>query len=382
MSARMSALRSVAALALACAGVLSACADDRATVTELAGPPAYGFILLSAPGTGSRNLPNGQAVFARPFKPPAGTAIDSVLTIRLGGLDTLTTGFYQVWVGLDSPTVESAQLAPATGTLRVIRTDSTLNAEGDVVATVDTQVVPGVSSFQNGGPATRIELVPDRLPTGQSAVAATLVLVTVETTNAATTPGTVQPLWIRRTGGTTVYLERPNAAGTGTDSVQATTTSAAVFGNFSFTASQRYVFTAQGRGRAAVRGNEIVVTDSNLARPPIGYFYSVNLTKRDEVNRPIEPLALGDLKAPAPDSVSLRNADVEIVHPVVQVRPPSIVAASNRLKSTSTAPRPFEGYADVLITLESKFGPEDVISPTTIMTGNVPDIVRLAPATP
>lgn len=383
MSARMSASRSVAALALASAGVLSACADDRATVTEQAGPPAYGFIMLSAPGTGSRNLPNGQAVFARPFKPPAGLVIDSVLTVRLAGLDSLTTGRYQVWLGKDTNDLTGAGLVPATGTLRIIHTDSTVNAEGDVVATVDTQVVAGVSSFQNGGAATRVELVPGPLPTGQNAVAATLILVTVETTDAPTTPGAVQPIWALRAGGTTVYTEQPQAgSATATDSIRATTTSVARFGNFSFTPSARYVFSAQGRGRAAVRANQIVVTDSNLARPPIGYFYAVNLTKRDEVNRPVERLALGDLMAPAPNPVSLRDADVQLVHPVVEERPPSITAASNRFTSTSTAERPFEGYADVLITLESKFGSEDVISPTVIMTGNVPDIVRLAPAAP
>ena len=385
MSARMSALRSVAALTLASAGGLAACADDRATVTEVAGPPAYGFIMLSAPGTGSRNLPNGQAIFARPFKPPAGQVVDSVLTIRLAGLDSLTTGRYQVWLGKDTAdaTGVGAGLVPATGTLRIIHTDSTLNAEGDVVATVDTQVVAGVSSFQNGGAATRVELVPGPLPTGQNAVAATLILVTVETTDAPTTPSDIRPIWVTRAGGATVFTEQPRAgSATATDSVRATTTSTARFGNFSFIAAERYLFTAQGRGRAAIRGNEVVVTDSNLARPPKGYFYAVNLTKRDEVNRPIERLYIGDLMAPAPNPVTLRDADVQIVHPVVQVRPPSIAAATNRLKSTSTAERPFEGYADVLITLESKFGSEDLIAPTVIMTGNVPDVVKLAPTTP
>jgi hypothetical protein len=66
---------------------------------------------------------------------------------------------------------------------------------------------------------------------------------------------------------------------------------------------------------------------------------------------------------------------------VVQVAPPSIAAAASRLVA-DTVPTlasralPYKGFAEVRITLESKYGRPDVMAPTIVVSGTVPGVVR------
>ena len=186
----------IVGVAAAVALIAGACDDARTDVSAPDGGVAYGF-QLAADG---RNVPSIQLRYRR----PAGTAqtppVDSSLTITLRGLDSLTTRVYQVWLAnLNADSTALVDVVKATGQLRWVRTDSSVNAEGDIVATeVSGTIANAGSSFTNGGPATRVELRVTRASTGTNAFTRQLVLVTIEQDANATAPGEIRPLWARK----------------------------------------------------------------------------------------------------------------------------------------------------------------------------------------
>ena len=54
------------------------------------------------------------------------------------------------------------------------------------------------------------------------------------------------------------------------------------FGNYDPSPLKEYNYVQTGRGRAITRGNILVVDDSALSRPPVGYYYATYLVKRDD----------------------------------------------------------------------------------------------------
>ena len=378
--------RVIAIAALGAVGVAAACSDERTTVLE---PQSvqYGFQL--APD--GRNLPGGTVQYQRPATTAAAATVDTAVIVTLRGLDSLPNNVYQVWLADTNSTGNGfANVLKATGTLRVIRTDSALDPQGDIVTDPDTLTVNGVSSFKNGGPATRMVLTVTRASAGIAAtdsLVRQLVLVTIEADANATAPGTLRPLWSRRSErGAEVVFNRPGS----TPPVPLSQTATAVvrFGNFGFRPSQEYNFRAIGRGRATIGEDFIVLDDSALMRPPIGYYFAGAAIKRDAANKAVDTLDLGPQIAPLPRrNVSLREADVSIPDPVVQVNPPSIIAAANRVAIDTVAgfpvqENPFRGFADVYVTLENKLGLPNSPAPTIILAGIVPSIVRNGPPAP
>ena len=371
-----SGILAAAALAL----LAGACDDARTDVSAPDGGTAYGFQLA---GDG-RNLPSIQLTYRR----PAGTAqtppVDSSLTITLRGLDSLTTRVYQVWLAdLNADSSALVNVVKATGQLRWVRTDSAVNAQGDIVTTE----VPGTissagSSFTNGGPATRVELRVTRASTGTGAFTRQLVLVTIEQDANATAPGDVRPLWARKSNTGTEVAE-VIASPTGAVTIAAIGTATGRFGNFAPKPANEYRFVPVGRGRGDILGRVLTLDDSALARPPVGYYDSAALVRRDSTtNAATDTLDLGAQTAPWPRrAVSLFDADVGTPDPVVQLVPPSIAAAASRLVA-DTVPalvlesHPYKGYAEARITLESKYGRPDVMAPTIVVSGTVPGVVR------
>jgi hypothetical protein len=343
----MSAVRlRLAALALA-ATATAACSPDRAISNNPLGDPAYGVQLVLLP----TNLPRGSVAFVA-----GATAQDDSLLIRLRGLDSLETGHYHVWI---ADSVASA-FTRADGDLMVIRADTVLDQFGDPVEAPDTNVIAGVSSFQNGGPAHTMVLTVTRAsagigPTGPLG----LVVVTIEGAAGATAPTfDVAPLWGLRGG------------------------AALSFGNFQPDPADRYVYVPQGRGRAYVRGEIFLINDSSLTRPPAGYFLAAYAIERDVDNNIVDTLYLGPHTAPFPRRhLSLRDADVQIVDPIVQTTtPPQILAASVRVDADTvsglTGVEPYLGFSEVLVTLESKAKPDSRLGPAILLRANIPDIVR------
>lgn len=369
-----------ARVALACGALLlgiGACSDAHTDVDVPNGGVAYGF-QLAADG---RNLPSIQLTYRRPAGTVQTPPVDSTVTITLRGLDSLTSRVYQVWLAdLNADSTALINVVKATGRLRAVRTDSTVNAQGDVVTTeVVQEIAAAGSSFTNGGPATRVELRVSRASSGTNAFTRPLVFVTIETDANATTPGDIRPLWARRSNrGDETAEVIP-----GPVTIAAVSTANGRFGNFAIKPADEYRFVPVGRGRGDVFGRVLTLDDSSLARPPVGYYYAAALVQRDSAsNSPMDTLDLGAQTAPYPRrGISLFDADVATPDVVVQSAPPSIAAAASRLvadtvPALASREKPYKGYAEARITLESKFGRPDVMAPTIVVSGTVPGVVR------
>jgi hypothetical protein len=375
MTRRHFAVASVCALVAA-----AACQDERATVLEPTAGVSYGFALTP---TNSVGIPSGTVEFNRPSSAATAAEFDSAIVVTLRGLDSLVTKRYQVWLAdIAADSVSFTNLVKATGRLRVIRTDSALNQLGDVVATENVVTTNNVSSFRNGGSATRVELTVTRASLGGavSPYPRRVVLVSLEDNDQATAPSSIRPLWSRReTGAAEAGVLRPGIGG----QIGFRIAAPVRFGTFAYKPADEYRFVnpPAGRGRGAIFNDLVLLNDSSLMRPPVGYYYAGALVKRDSTGRIIDTLNLGPQTAPAPRrDVSLRDADVNAnLDPVVQTRPQSILAASSRL-SADTVSRlsgafPFRGFVNAFVTLESKYGADNVISPSVVLSGNIPGIV-------
>jgi hypothetical protein len=363
----------------------AACSDDRSTVLE---PQAVQFGFALAPD--GRNVPNGTVTYVRPATTAAAALVDTSVVVSLRGLDSLTTKVYQVWL-VDTTAAGTAltNITKATGTLRIVRTDSSLNNVGDVVTDSVVRTVAGVSSFRNGGPATRVDLTITRASLGLAAsdpspLTRAIVLITLEDNANATAPSSIAPLWARRAErAAEVTVNQPGVSPPVPFTLNAV--SPIRFGNFAIRSSAEYRFTAVGRGRGAIGSDFVVFDDSSLMRPPIGYYYAGVIIKQNAANNPVDSLDLGPQTAPLPRrNISLIDADVSIPDAVVQVTPPSIVAAANRvgidtIPGFEASATPFLGYAVAYVTLESKYGVPNSAAPSIILSGTIPGIVRNGP---
>lgn len=349
------------ALALA----IAACDPDRAVSTEPVGDPAYGIQLVL---TGS-NVPKGSVRFIFPRN--AADPVRDTVRITATGLDTLENGFYTVWLGDSLGT----SFKRATGTLTVTRTDTVLNALGDPVPQATTATFANVSAFQNGGPRHTMLFVTDRAQSGLSpSDSIQTVLITIEDNAQASAPSpTRRPLFARRGEGTAVPA-------TGV----ASRTAPLRFGSYGGAPANDFIYVATGRGRAYVRGNILIINDSSLTRPPLGYYYAAFAVKGDSAKAPIDTLYLGAFTAPFPRrNLSLFNADSVIVDPLVQPEGQrAVLAASVRLDADTVSTlgsqsNPFLGFTEVFVTLESKNKVPDRLGPVIILRAALPDIIRL-----
>lgn len=366
--------RLVAGAGLAVAG-LAACSDETASVLNPLENRSFNFVLTRE----ATNLPRGTVRLTR-----AGGAISSA-TVQLQGLELLRDPyFYQVWLGTLNPATNTVtNWRPFNAQRRIrVRTDTTISAVGDFVPNVVTDTVLNVpGGFNEGGPGTLVQLDANAatratIANTTTATAATVVLVTIDSNRAAPTPpdeaGTQGRLWARNVNSGTA----------------AAVTTALSFGNFHADPAQQYVYLPSGRGRGSLLEGEniLIINDSSLARPPRGYFYATTLVTRadGETFNNADTIVIGPQTAPFPDrDVSLFNADIEQVHPVVQVEfpNPQIFAAQTRVDGNTQAGlaggnNPFRRVALVWVTLESKFG-TDAASPAIILAGAAPPGVRL-----
>ena len=363
----------LAGAGLAATGMIG-CSDETASVLRPLPIRSFNFILTRE----GQNVPRGTVVATR-----SSTAITS-LSVEMQGLEVLRDPyFYQVWLGSLNPTTNTISNYRPLTAARFIRvtTDTTISPEGDFVPNTVTDTVLNVpGSFNAGGPGTLVRLEADAaalatVPRTTSSTAATVLLVTIDSVQGAPTPpdsvGSQGRLWARSINfGTT-----------------STRTTALSFGNFHADPAQEYVFRAAGRGRGSLLENEniLIVNDSSLARPPRGYFYATTLVTREdgETFFNLDTIPLGPQTAPFPDrDVSLFDADIEQVHPVVQVAMPNpqIFAAQTRVDGDEVdglggSGNPFRGVALIWVTLESKFGTE-AASPVIILAGAAPPGIR------
>lgn len=365
-------------LAVLAAFVAGACEGDRANILRPAGDPSYNANLANV----QRNVPGGQLVAKKP-RTAAGTA---TFTLTLRGLDSLAGGaVYQVWLGTQSGTTVTG-FEKANAHIVAVRVDTTFTPEGDPeVAEVET-LNATTSSFNRGGPSTTVTVTVDAASFGSDPRAKSVVLVSVEDNANATQPGEIRPFWSRT----------PNAPFTTTAS-ETTFVQTVRFGTFDPNPAQEYVYAPVARGVASFRGQVFVVDDSDLARPPKGYYYETYLITRERVaagtgtganartKDTLKVRSIGPLTAPFPRrSTSLRDADVSLVDPVVLADPPVILAGSSRLGADTAnlaATAPYAVFTEVRVTLESKKGSTERMAPTLILLGAVPDVVRQGAST-
>jgi hypothetical protein len=357
-----------AAVTLACAAGFAACTNERTSVLQPFGAPSWDYHVVNT----GRNLPRGTIQRTRPaLATAAGT-----VTIRLNGLEVLAgTAVYRVWLADSALTT----FVLARGNLKVLRSDTTLNAQGDPVVTVDSSVVQaGVSSFNLGGPRHQIRLIVDSASLGSNPLATgRVVVVTIEPDAASASPAATvaHPLGIAYT--------IPAAGATATTNLK--------FGYFHVKPESLYVYISVGRGTGGVRDNILLLDDSAMTRPPLGFFYATYMVVRDTNNAVVDTLALGAQTAPYPRrGISLYDADASVVDAVVQLTPPAILAAALRINgdtiaalsgnSTFTGPaHRFRGVSDVWVVLQSKLGDPTAAPPNAILTGALPSVVTKGP---
>lgn len=350
--------RGLVLAALALTMSVAACNAERTDVFRPTGQQAINFVL----GLSGTNIPRGTSQYVR----AASSANDSMVVI-LRGLEPLPNAYYKAWLGTVNASFELTNVVPAVGRIRVFRTDSTLDANGDLIVTRVLErgdTIAGAATFQDGGPRHEIDLRLDSARyVNRDLRQFNVLLVTLETDAAATAPSDLRPLFAR-------YVTTAGA------------TTVVRFGNFHPRAESTYVFVPSGRGMVGVLGNVLIVDDSALSRPPRGYYYATHVVRRDSAtNNVIDTIFLGPQTAPFPRrSVSLFDADVSLVDPVVQANPPSILAAAARVRSDTSAfgsgTRPFRNAAQILVTLENKLGSDNIVSPAIILSSTVPNAIR------
>lgn len=344
-----------AALAVA---LVAACNDDRAQITDPVGE-VYNATLARV----AQNIPRGTVA-----RVTAGVEGARSITVTLQGLEALESANYHVWLATQTGTDTSNTVA-ATGRLRIIVTDTIIDAQGDPVPQPDTTTRLGAYQFNEGGGDVTIQLRVDSASLAAAGAAVTnpaaynLVFVTIEptpvTSPSASAPA---PLWSRLTAASNPVR----------------------FGNFAPNPADEYVFTPAGRGIIGVWGNILVVDDSSLALPPEGYYYATALLRENAIAGGVDTtfFDLGPQKAPFPRrDVSLRDADVDqTIDETILTFPPSIRAASERVRIDTIpnamldASQPFLNFKDVRVTLEAKAGIA-APSPTVILLANFPEIV-------
>ena len=344
----------VGAAALA---MFAACDADRASVLEPYGNVARNFPMEPV-STADASLPGGSIVVSRAAATAGGM---STLRVTLRHLEPLTGGVYKVWLAEETLATATAAATvtnwvPAVGTLRVITA-----GEG---TSRDTVLTNRVSSFNGVADTTaRYQLtVTDTSNTTDPLTAArNVVVVTIETSDAVTTPAATspKPLWARFTN--------PTAGA-------AATTVNMSFGNYDPDQTKQFVFAPTGHGQTFIRDNFLVMSDTNLARPPRGYYYVAYLFGQDEEGAPTDTVELGSLNAPWPNGdVSLEDADESMVDGVVTDRPYAISAAS--LQYVGAATMRYAGYPFLVLALKNKLGADGVAPPNTVLLGALPENV-------
>ena len=361
---------------LATAGIFavaSACNDERATLSEPVAPEAFGFQLIAS----ATNLPGGSVRFQFP-RDGADATRDS-LHVVLSGLDSLGAGFWTAWIG-DSL---GSSFVRATGTLSSERTDTTFDADGNPQGTPTTIPIGTVSSFKNGGPNQEFTWAFSRTGAGLSASdSMQTFLVTIESTDGASSPGSRRVLWARRGEGSNVP-----AAGT------AFRNSTIRFGNWGPTAQEQFLFVGTARGRAAIQQTLLIAVDSSMPRPPLGYYYAMWAHKRiPGETTGWDTIFLGEQTSPFPRRhLSQYNADSVVTDPEVVLNVPrSIIAGSVRFDARDEPGLlnpgvdrpacqsygcPFLGYNEFWVTIEPKDGIRGRMGAARILLASIPTIV-------
>lgn len=324
----------------------SACNDNRTTILD----PVGGHSLDFAISPQSTGLPGGSVALG------GGAA-----TLTLRNLRALTGGNYQVWLvsrnaaGGDSVTA---------GYFTVVHT---LNV-GDTATTPDTVSATrtGVLAGSDDPDVLSMTLVVDSTADGSNPMAANAVVVTMESAT-ATSPGAAAFLF-RRIG----------VAGAGSLN----------FGHFggsdpvNSVNSNDYVYVATATGIGGTREGELAVDITELARPPVGFYYRGFLLDTLGVTSTfVDTLRSAYSGVTSESRVSMFNADTDDLLPGVlthgikaaQIRNCATGSNTNNCQNSLNAPATgtFDGFGTFVLVLEPKMA-GSAMGPAQMLVGEIP----------
>jgi len=343
------------------AGVaLTACETQRSTVFEPIGDPAFDFVVT----TGAAGLPSGTA-----------TVGATSVTISAANLRALSSGQYQFWVlrrdaqNVDVPT-------QAFGTIKefFLTPSGTDPVTGDTIFVTDSTTISAVRAGGYAGSddpvVTSVRVIIDSLADASNPATAHAVFLTIETA-AASEPGAARFLW-RRIG----------VGGSG----------AMLFGNFggsdvvNLSSPQDYLFGARGAGLGGARGGEVSVDLTEVARPPVGFYYRAYIVRTDGTGVVVDTARSPWSPDAAVSRVSLYDADVNALLPNVvggEIRAINIrncatgsgvTGCQNSMDLPATAT--FDGFARFQLKLEPKGGAGASAKKSISHVGDLPDEVK------
>jgi hypothetical protein len=298
---------------------------------------------------------------------PGGIGAPSTIRMRVYNLDTHGDREYHGWLynthtGLWNPTV---------GNILIEEEIVTVTDAGDVVITYDTVYeataattfpgMPGLGTYRFTYTVRDADL-----ETGTIIGQHTHFVLGVES-GAVSTPsaGVPMPVWRQFTdqsGTPEQYADDRFIPGP------------VRFGTF-VPGGASYVYAVTGSGRANYFGDELRITITDLARPPVGYYYHGWLVNENTG----EYVSLGELTTPPPEPFTLRDADVnEGVHGVTRT---AVVGAALSVSEAMFTGQ-FWDFTSLRITLESKTEGPATIAPNVIYQSPVPDVILQSRPTP
>jgi hypothetical protein len=254
---------------------------------------------------------------------------------------------------------------------------------GDINYWVVEGNVGAVEKFtRNGGANISLRIAASRAsatPAMAATDSLTVVIVSIEAGAAGAAPGEVRPLWARRSqaNASRVASLRFGTFGRGIP-VQPGNPGA----NQEFVVATNGAMTIVPRGRVEVRGDIMILNDSNYFRPPVGYYYNAYGIKLDTTGKFNDTTYLGRRTAPYPDrAISLYEADKTNPAPSVVFDSPRVIFAMASRLSADTIPDAkgspaWKNYGFVRVNLQPKAGIEGRMGSATILEATLPPSIR------
>jgi hypothetical protein len=348
--------------------LLAACESDLTELTEAVGPIAFNFSV----GPNASGLPSGTATLV------GGNSV----RLSLSSLRALASGQYQFWLlGRDAQNLDVVVQGFGPITEFYLRVDTlpdgspNLNpVTGDTLFVTDSTTISATRAAGYAGSdspfVTSARVTVDSAADGSNPATYHAVFVTKES-SVATEPGAARFLW-RRIG----------VGGNG----------ALSFGNFggsdviNIVSPRDYVFGPRGAGLGGARGPELSVDLNELARPPIGFFYTGWVANKIGDGVLVDTLRSTWNPETARSRVSLFDADVSDLLPGVlgievrnaQVRNCASGSAQNNCQNSMQLPAEdtFVGYENFQFKLEPKGGVNPIRNRSVSLSGTLPEKVK------
>lgn len=361
----------MALAAVLISGAFLACQTTLTEVTEAVGPSIFNFDV----GANATGLPSGSVAMG------AGS-----ITATVRGLRGLATGQYEFWAigrnaaGLDVP----VQLMTYKITENFTRVDTLADGSanidpvtGDTIFVGDSRVINDTTIYITGYAGsddpfvTSVNVVLDSTADGSDPTTYLDVVVSLEGTPGATSPGPARFLWRRITAGGGGNMLFGNYGGSDPINVRS---------------PNDYVFSGAGTGLGGARGSEVSVDINELARPPVGFYYAGYIVDADGNGVLVDTLRSGWSRDSTVSRVSLYVADVNGLLPEIvgnhirraQVRNCAAGSAQTNCLNTMALPvdGTFAGYAGFQLKLEPKGGVAFTRGMSITQTGDLPKPVK------